>query len=145
MKLLPLMLLVVCCSARADWIAIACADKCSDAMWEYEPKKVTRSGDIIEVWIKSSGIFVKENKIRMYVENPSLFPANEAEDFQSTYSYSLIKHAIKCKEYQSGLITGTDYRNNGTPIGLSSTRTPFHEIVPGTLMDVTASKLCKKK
>ncbi len=114
-------------------------------MWEYDPKRVNRKGDVIEVWIKSSGTLVKENKFQMYVENPAVFPATETRDFQSNYSYSLIRYVINCKEYQVGLITGQDYRNNGTPIGVSSARRPLTEIVPESLMDTTASELCKRK
>ena len=146
MRLLPLMLLVVCCSARAAWIPIACANKCSDAAWEYDPKRVTRSGNVIEVWIKSSGTLIKESYFQGYVENPGLFPATEASDFQSNYSYSLTRYVIKCKEYQFGSITAQHYRNNGAPIGASSAPTPLnYEIIPDSLMDTTASKLCKKK
>jgi hypothetical protein len=145
-KLLPLLLISVCFSASAEWIPIACADKCEDAMWEYDPNRVTRKGYVIEVWIKASGTSQKEILSRKYAENPGVFPAGEAKDFQNNYSHSLNRFVINCKEYQFGLITGQDYRYDGTPLGGTPARSKsLLEIPPEALIDVVASKLCKKK
>jgi hypothetical protein len=143
-KLLPLFLLSVCCSASAEWILIACANTCKRAMLEYDPARVVRQGDVIEIWMKVSGELYKETMRQKFTDNPGVFSAAEVNDFQDNYSHSLSRFAINCQKYQVSVIATQFYRGNGTPLGSPGSSQPFSDIFPGTLIDIAASKLCRK-
>jgi hypothetical protein len=132
----------VCSFVRAEWLPIAWVD---GALWEYDPQRVSRKGHIIEVWIKSSGVLQKEVLSQKFTRHPELFSERERREFQDRYAYSLNRWSINCKDYQFALITGNDYKDDGTPLGVSSSRSEFSDITPDTLVDIAASKLCKKK
>lgn len=144
-KLLPLLLLSVCCSASARWVVIACAASCEQARFEYDPERTNRSGQTITVWIRSGGELIKEVQGRKYKTNPNLYSEQEKNKYDNEFSYSLTKWEINCKSWEMRTLDGTDYDLNQTPFGAKVGRSDFSEIHPDSLMDVAASKLCKKK
>ncbi len=143
-KLLPLFLLAVCCSASAEWIPIACADKCEDAMWLYDPQKTIKRAGIVDVWFRQSGQMIKQIGGRKYKERPELYARREIDEYEQNYSYSLAFYKIKCDDRQAYLIQSQDYLSNGNPIGNEAKGDSYRPIYPDSLMDVAAARLCKK-
>jgi hypothetical protein len=144
MRLLPLMLLVVCCSASAEWFPIAWADE--GALWEYDPARVKRNGENISLWVKQSGYKIKQVGGEMYKERPDLFSAREAEQYDRRFAYSLNQIEIKCRAGEFRILNRSNYDSGGAPFGdVMSTPSDFSSIYPGSLIDVTATKLCNPK
>lgn len=143
MRLLPLMLLAVCCSVRADWTLIAWAD--AGAFWEYEPERVKRNGTRVSFWIKQSGQLVKEQGLQKYEERPDLFSKREKAKYETDFAFGLVRWEIDCKKWEMRTLDGQDYDTNGAPFGTKVTQGDFVDIYPGSLMEVTAIELCTVK
>ena len=144
MRLLPLMLLVVCCSVRADWVPIAWADE--GALYEYDPARLKRNGENITLWIKQSGYKIKQVGGEKFKQRPDLYSAREAEEYESRYAYSLVQFEIKCRAREFRIVTKSEYDSGGIPFGDARDKpTDFFPIYPDSLLDVTATKLCNPK
>jgi hypothetical protein len=95
-------------------------------------------------WIKSSGRLVKEVGLEKYKENPNLYSEREKNKFEFEYAFSLVKWELNCKSWEIRTLDGSDYDINKVSFGTKNTVSEFTEIYPGSLMDVAASKLCKR-
>ena len=144
MRLLPLMLLVVCCSVRADWFPIAWADE--GALWEYDPARVKRNGENVTLWVKQSGYKIKQVGGEKFKRRPDLFSAKEAEEYESRYAFSLEQIEIRCRARKFRILNSSNYDSGGVPFENTIDKsTDFVSIYPGSLIDETASKLCNPK
>ena len=68
MRLLPLLLLVVCCSVRAEWESFTVTDS---ALHSRDPKTLLKKGDLREIWILMDFIERKKDgelSARLYEE-----------------------------------------------------------------------------
>jgi hypothetical protein len=132
-----LLLLMICCSASAEWIPIVWVD---GAFWEYDPKRVKRSGNTIDFWIKGSGTKIREVLVSKKTESKRL-------EFESRWAYSMNFWQIHCNSSEAALIQSTSYDFNEMPFEdtLTGDKNDLFPITPDSLLDVAASKLCKQK
>lgn len=140
MRLLPLILLVVCCSVRADWTPLAIAD---DVFWEYDPQKLTRSGKKLLFWVKVSGDGQKHILSNAFRDGGL---GQLADKYEKNYHFSLNKWELNCQNSTMKLIISVDYEKNGNVLSSSENiQKEFSQIIPESLMDVSASTLCNPK
>ena len=142
MRLLPLMLLVICCSVRADWIPLASSED-GGTFWEYDPQRITRTGAKLFFWVKVYGDGQKNHMAGVFREGGF---GQLADKYENNYLLSLNKWEINCQNLTMKLITSADYEKNGKVLsGSENVHKEFSQIIPESLMDVAASKLCHTK
>lgn len=123
MRLLPLMLLVVCCSASAEWVIVSTSDS---AVFFVDKDKIRRQGNIRRYWVLSN--FLTEQK-------------NGAWSWRSL-------DEINCKEETQRLIEmsmHTETWAKGETISIAKNNDQgWDQIPPGTVIENISKFVCSK-
>ena len=143
-KIMLLFLLNICGTASAGWVHVA-GESEDRSWWEYDPARFVRKGNEIEFWLRQSGSEHIET-IMSYLKKSDAFSIDYLKDFERKYSYDLSKWRVRCQSFEMALIYVQRYDYKGIPLGDGAKANPneFSPIVPESMMDSAASKLCKK-
>jgi hypothetical protein len=143
-KIVLLFLLNICHSASAGWVYVA-GDVEDRSWWEYDPSRFVRKGDMIEFWLRQSGS-EHTATIISYLKRSNAFSIDYLKDLERKHSYDLSKWRVRCQSFEMAVIYVQRYDYKGIPLDDSVKGNPndFSPIIPESMMDSTASKLCKK-
>lgn len=94
--------------------------------------RVRRHKNIVSLWIKSTGTAIAKIKSK-----------NEGLDFATIFAYSLTEWQLNCSNLQMKIISSIDYDFNSSVISSSNQASDWNDIVPESMMEIVANKVCK--
>jgi hypothetical protein len=126
MRLLPILLLVVCCAVKAEWIELA---ESEDAYFYVDPATILKHGDTVEVW-SLRNFFVRN------VKGVASMRGYEQHDCKNKKWRVLTISSHSSRFAMGEMIFDASYEDQPNP---------WRRIPPDTIDEVIHKYVCKKK